>query len=231
MDSTGPLPVDGVDVSTALLTGAKSPRTEVVLQIVSNSSKNDHALPPLAYCAEEARRGTDAYQHCVPPNGGIYQGVRLARYGERAPEKVGLSCGVLIQGDWKLIWGYPGWRNEEWNGWIKPPTMTVEKTILGSVQAIVAASNSSHGISKQHGPHCELDAPCLFDLDADPNEHDDVATEHPDVVRKMQARILELLKGEVTLADSGLCPTSIGTKPDVKMTAKARALGFWVPWL
>ena len=37
--------------------------------------------------------------------------------------------------------------------------------------------------------------------------------------------------GEVTLAESGLCPRPIGTKPDPRMTAKARQSGFWEPWL
>ena len=43
--NTGPMPVDGVDVSGALLNNKTSPRKEVVLQIISNSTGNLHAHP------------------------------------------------------------------------------------------------------------------------------------------------------------------------------------------
>lgn len=33
-----------------------------------------------------------------------------------------LKCGVLIQGDYKYIQGYPGWTNDAWNGWPTAPT-------------------------------------------------------------------------------------------------------------
>jgi len=42
---------------------------------------------------------------------------------------------------------------------------------------------------------------------------------------------MELLKGEVTLKASGLCPTPLGTGEDQRSAAAARALGFWEPWL
>ena len=41
------------------------------------------------------------------------------------------------------------------------------------------------------------DAPCLFDIIADPTEHTDVANDNPEIVQKMQQRLLELLAGEV----------------------------------
>ena len=47
----------------------------------------------------------------------------------------------------------------------------------------------------------------------------------------MKIRVLELLKSEVTLAASGICPTSYGTSPDPRGTAIAVATGFWQPWL
>ena len=34
----------------------------------------------------------------------------------------GLALGVLIQGRWKLLWGYPGWRRD-WDGWLQPPAL------------------------------------------------------------------------------------------------------------
>ena len=202
-DSSGPLPPDGVDISQALLRGQPSPRREVVIQIVSNSSGNDHALPPRAYC--EAVEGTDAAQHCHPPTG----------VAKALPGQAGLSCGVLIQDKWKLLWGYPGWEAQpSWDGWIKPSSVT-QKEQTG----------------KGKKP-CNLHEPCLFDIRADPTEHHDVAHLHPEVVAKMKRRILTLLKGEVTLAASGLCPRAdIGTRPDPRMVALAKKTGFWQPWL
>ena len=215
--NTGPMPVDGVDVSGALLNNKTSPRKEVVLQIISNSTGNLHAHPPADYCAKI--EGTDAHQHCMPPLDGVFRGEKpttVADGGEG--EGVGIKCGVLIQGNYKLIWGYPGWTNKAWNGWIKPPSFAANDS--GDDAAIHRRSNP-----------CSLDAPCLFDIVTDPNEHENIASLHGDVVHSMQSRVLELLKSEITLESSGLCPTSMGTKHDPRMTEKARGLGFWVPWL
>ena len=103
----------------------------------------------------------------------------------------------------------------DWNGWIKPPSFAEVEPITLPPQ----------------GQLCNLDSPCLFDIFTDPTEHHDVAVQHPRVVATMKSRILDLLKGEVTLADSNICPRETGTKCDPKMTAKARQTGFWEPWL
>jgi len=131
------------------------------------------------------------------------------------PGPVGLELGVLIQGRWKLITGYPGWK-PKWDGWISPPGFESEP----------APRPAPPG----DGDFC-VEAPCLFDLDADPTEHNDVHAAHPDVVAKMMARLNELVKGEVTLKASGLCPTPLGSKSDQRSAVSARALGFWEPWL
>ena len=137
--------------------------------------------------------------------------------------QVGLSCGVLIRGRYKLLWGYPGWYNQAWNWWITPPS--ADKAGGGEAEA------EGKGNKPMPSAPCGLEAPCLFDIIADPTEHHDIVAEHPEIVASMKSRILELLKGEVTLASSGLCPTSLGTQPDTRMTAKARQSGFWEPWL
>ena len=66
---------------------------------------------------------------------------------------------------------------------------------------------------------------------ADPHERNDVAAAHPEIVAELRARIFSLLDSEVTVADSGLCPTSYGATPDPRGTAKAIETGFWEPWL
>jgi len=301
VSQTGPLPPDGVDVSSALLTNATSPRNEVVLQILSNSSGNDYAEPPVWYC-DGATPGSDAMERCRPENrttvGQPTSGLSHVVTNIHTAETVGLECGVLIQGKWKLAWGYPGWKHQKaWDGWIQPPSMqaapgqcSFETNVSGDVQCknldkqpdITSASeckekccetkgcsayqfegdcfhgNSddihcvSPGTTKKHawigecngchvgpspgpspapaGMPCQ-EKPCLFDIIADPTEHNDVSASNPEVVETMQKRILELLEGEVTIAASGICPESTGTKSDPAMLAKAEATGFWEPYL
>lgn len=102
-------------------------------------------------------------------------------------------------------------------GWIQPPT---NENLAGQVELPVEGNSS----------FCQ-DSPCLFDIFADPTEHNDIAAQNPAIVAKMSARIMELLQGEVTVKESGLCPTPTGTGNDQKSAASARAIGFWEPWL
>ena len=59
----------------------------------------------------------------------------------------------------------------------------------------------------------------------------DVAAAHPDIVATMVARLNVLAKGEVTLKDSNLCPTPLGSKGDQRSADLARKIGWWTPWL
>ena len=83
------------------------------------------------------------------------------------------------------------------------------------------------------GPNASfcVDEPCLFDIFADPTEHDDVHAAHPDIVATMMARLKVLVKGEVTLVASNLCPTPLGSKGDQRSADSAKSLGFWEPRL
>ena len=134
---------------------------------------------------------------------------------------------AVLQGRYKLIWGYPGWNNPSWNGWIQAPTAFREgKEYDGD------ALLPSHPQANPPRPGHEcLAAACLYDIIADPTEHTNIAAKHAPIVATMKARILELLKTEVTVEKSGLCPTPCGSTADPRCTQIAKDTGFWQPWL
>lgn len=201
---TGPVAADGVNIWSGLVSNNTSPRTEVVLQIVSDSKENVITYPSSAYCSGSPWD----VPHCEPPT--ISSTSLQGKFAN-------LSLGVVIQDQWKLVYGYPGWK-DAWDGWIQAPSVAsaLDDTIVSS-----NAADSSLCLAK----------PCLFDILTDPTEHNDVAEAHPAVVSRMSSRLLELLDGEVTVAASGLCPTSYGSREDPRCRAKAQATGFWEPWL
>ena len=216
---TGPLPADGVDGAAlwaALASNASSPRTEVPIQIESTAPANAYDAPPRALCDDLRARGAEARFHCVPP---VAAPGATPGDGDARAAKAGLKCGVLIQGKWKLIWGYPGWR-QGWDGWITPPdAASLAGAALGDDGPYAGTLCAKH--------------PCLFDIETDPFEKHDVGgvAANTATVKAMKARVLELLASEVTVAASGLCPTPLGSKPDPRGTAVAVATGFWQPWL
>ena len=130
--------------------------------------------------------------------------------------KGGKFFGALRSGPWKLIAGYPGNGKAAWDGWVplKGPD--------GSTPLVEG--------SQEGGTDC-VESPCLFNIDLDPNEHDDVAAKTPAVVQQLHARLLELAKSEVTVQAAGLCPTKYGSHNDPRCGAKAKETGFWEPWL
>ena len=64
--------------------------------------------------------------------------------------------------------------------------------------------------------------PALYDLDADPDEHSDVAAEHPDHVARLYARLATLLEGAT--------PSGASAAPDLdpETAAQLEALGYAV---
>ena len=230
-DGTGPVPVDGVDVYSAIVANASSPRAEVVLQLLSDAPGNSYELPPREFC--DAVAGRDEEQHCVPPRSALpalpameevdQEGGFSAALASKAANNLKQGAIMSIEGEkhWKLLVGYPGWK-KQWDGWLQPPSAAEEEAPEDATAASVG--------TPYNGTLC-VASPCLFEVNSDPLEKTDVATQHPKIVKRLHARLVELLAGEVTLADSGLCPTPLGTKPDARMTALAIATGFWQPWL
>ena len=244
---TGPVAVDGFDVYAAIVANASSPRTEVVLQLLSDAPGNAYELPPREFC--DAVAGRDEAQHCVPPRSALPAALpttpevaQQAGWSSSAAAATTTTTHNLKQGaimsmeggkQWKLLVGYPGW-NEQWDGWLQPPSAAEEAAAAPDEGVPAAAAAAAAAVAQVGTPYngtlC-VAAPCLYEVASDPLEKADVAAHHPEIVARLHARLVELLKGEVTLADSGLCPTPLGSKPDARMTALAIATGFWQPWL
>eukprot|EP01065_Artemidia_motanka_P038521 TRINITY_DN47370_c0_g1_i1.p1 TRINITY_DN47370_c0_g1~~TRINITY_DN47370_c0_g1_i1.p1 ORF type:complete len:551 (+),score=139.19 TRINITY_DN47370_c0_g1_i1:50-1654(+) len=75
------------------------------------------------------------------------------------------------------------------------------------------------------GMGCPIERPCLFDVDADPTEHDDVAKQNPDVVSNM-------LERWHSLENEYHPPTSPDPRDKVDYCAGVRSWrGFLGPWL
>ncbi|XP_077513639.1 arylsulfatase B-like isoform X2 [Amblyomma americanum] len=68
---------------------------------------------------------------------------------------------------------------------------------------------------------CDSDpGPCLYDIIADPCEYHDIASENPDVVKRLQDRLEALQKGAVK-------PSNLKQDPE---SFPSRHGGAWVPW-
>jgi arylsulfatase B len=65
---------------------------------------------------------------------------------------------------------------------------------------------------------------CLFNVLSDPNEHDDVAAQHPDIVQEMYARILELQA-------TAFSPNRGVVQPEACEAALNTYGGFWGPFI
>ena len=61
----------------------------------------------------------------------------------------------------------------------------------------------------------------LYNITADPTEHDDLSEKLPDVVKTLQTRVKYYMKGAVPSLDQPLDP---------KAFQKAEAEGVWTPW-
>eukprot|EP00035_Acanthoeca_spectabilis_P032755 m.20201 g.20201 ORF g.20201 m.20201 type:complete len:549 (-) comp5549_c0_seq1:372-2018(-) len=115
--------------------------------------------------------------------------------------------GAIRVGKWKLLKGWPSCDCYNANdGWWAPPEM-----------------GGKYEPSPEEHP-CESH-PCLFDLDADPEERFDLAQNRTDVLQQLIARYEELQKSEVSKVDAKLCV-------DVPNGCVAnQALGVWQPWV
>ncbi|KAK3108276.1 hypothetical protein FSP39_004703 [Pinctada imbricata] len=109
---------------------------------------------------------------------------------------------AIRYGNYKLIQGYPGM----YPGWYKPATVEVN-------QEIEELPYERYDEKTWAGQNM------LFDLDADPNEHNDLSREHPDIVKKMSDMIQEYKRKMVPANYPANDPKSDPSNYD----------GFWTP--
>ena len=130
-----------------------------------------------------------------------------------------------MEGKYKLIDGYPGWGKPAWDGWVPTPQA------FDPLYTKEAEGHMPFDHTTYPGPYPCAAKPCLYDVEADPTEHTDIADQFPDVVARLQALIDAERKTEVSIQEAGLCLTKYGTGNDPRCEAKAAELGFWEPWL
>jgi hypothetical protein len=85
------------------------------------------------------------------------------------------------------------------------------------------------------GPTLKCPTGCLFDLEADLTEHEDIAGTYPDIVSSMKKRLTELAKGFYTNSDdfsnSTICPQDLGNYSSCGCWAAVNVYGrYFGPW-
>lgn len=107
--------------------------------------------------------------------------------------------GIAIRvDDMKLLMSVPNLT------WYKPPELSIEYQRLDQDLGV----NSTIKVA-------------LFNITADPTEHNDLSTQLPDVVKKLQDRVQYYMKALVP---------SLKKPPDPKASEVAQEKGYWGPW-
>lgn len=119
----------------------------------------------------------------------------------------------LIVGQWKLLrWG-PTMPQVE-NGWFPPPGQDPANTTY-------TVNCGGPPPSKVDPNACGGSSWCLFDIDADPCEYNDVSAQHPDIVDQLKARLATFQATAVP----PLVPTGCNSVP--VRVYPSQALAWW----
>lgn len=137
------------------------------------------------------------------------------------------SCGAgITRWPYKLIYGYAGD-----NRTVQLSDGDYHKRPPSQESSLITASGGEGGgvsgllVAPPSGAPC-VAAPCLFDLAVDESEENDVASEHPDLVRELTARLWEYgASGAEPQPAEALIPVF----SDAQCASVTRT-GSWQPW-
>jgi hypothetical protein len=130
-------------------------------------------------------------------------------------EEIPVGPTVLIQGAYKLMLG-----------------AQIEATWAGPSYP----NGSSPAAPVDPGPTlaCGAKGGCLFNVEADPTEHEDIAAQHPALVASMTARLAVLKEGfwfnHDNFSDSLICPPDANITPCACWAALNVYGGYFGPW-
>lgn len=144
--------------------------------------------------------------------------------------------GAVIKPPYKLLTGYPGWRNQKkWDGWVEPPTTPMRgngsRWCESEERWCAGEEPSAADLYEPSEDKPCVAYPCMFNIEQDPREQVDVAGEFRSIVEELMEVVTSAAASEVSVPASGLCPTKYGSSIDPRCAAKANETGFWVPWL
>jgi len=143
------------------------------------------------------------------------------------------------------VWPLVSFQNTTSARWEIPvsPTTLIQgqyKLIRGQmIEATWSGPNYPNSTSPANpvdpGPTIKCPTGCLFDVVADPTEHEDIAASHPDIVTAMKQRLTELAKGFYTNSDdfskSTICPADLGNYSSCGCWAAVNIYGrYFGPW-
>jgi hypothetical protein len=204
VNATGPLPVDGIDQWAAITHAAPSPRTELVHNI--NSLGNEGAIRVGKW------KLLKGYPSCVCYN---------ANDVRRLQPLVFFSCSFSLT---PTFYSISLWLSRILSVWIwtRPRLFILFEPPLQGWWAPpeMGAKYEPSPIARPCEAH-----PCLFDLDADPEERTDLALSEPAVLQQLLERYAEMERSEVSKVAAGLCVDV----PDGCVANQER--GVWQPWV
>ena len=131
----------------------------------------------------------------LPPISSLNMWPMISGQNLTSPRKELFVTGdLLIQGDWKLITGRA--TSASWPGPTYPNATSVNNTLDRYTADCSAGPDWAQNIAERLDGRPGAAGPCLYNVGnsglGDWTEHQNLAAEYPDIVKKMMARLVEL---------------------------------------